>query len=100
MEITIELFATLTQYLPPGTKGKSGALTVQDGATVAQVLKDLGVPEEMPFTTLVNGHHTEPDQVLKPGDRLSAFPPLAGGCGESSIFPPFFAGQSPTLPAL
>lgn len=81
MEITIELFATLTRYLPTGTRGKSATLTVEDGATVAQVLKGLGIPEDMPFTTLVNGRHGEPDQVLKPGDRLSAFPPLAGGRG-------------------
>lgn len=81
MEITIELFATLTRYLPAGTSGKSTALTVEDSATVAQVMKDLGVPDDMPFTTLVNGCHSEPDQVLKPGDRLSAFPPLAGGRG-------------------
>lgn len=79
MEITVELFATLTRYLPAGTKGKSTTLTVQDGATVAQVMKSLGAPDDMPFTTLVNGRHSEADQVLRPGDRLSAFPPLAGG---------------------
>lgn len=79
MEITVELFATLVRYLPAGTRGKSTILTVEGGATVAQVLKGLGIPDDMPFTTLVNGRHSEPDQVLKPGDRLSAFPPLAGG---------------------
>ncbi len=81
MEITIELFATLTKYLPKGTRGKSTTLTVQDGATVAQVMEGLGLPGDMPFTTLVNGRHSEADQVLQPGDRLTAFPPLAGGLG-------------------
>lgn len=81
MEITVELFATLTQYLPTGTRGKSTTLTVQDGATVAEVMKGLGIPGDMPYTTLVNGRHSEADQVLQPGDRLSAFPPLAGGSG-------------------
>jgi molybdopterin converting factor small subunit len=81
MEITVELFATLTKYLPLGTKGKSTALTVLEGATVGEVVRGLGIPDDVPFTTLVNGRHSEPDEVLKPGDRLSAFPPLAGGRG-------------------
>lgn len=79
MEITVELFATLTRFLPAGTTGKSTTLRVAEGATVRQVLRGLGVPDEMPFTTLVNGRHSEADQVLRPGDRLTAFPPLAGG---------------------
>lgn len=79
MEITVELFATLTRFLPPGTAGKSATLRVPEEATVGQVLEGLGVPGDMPFTTLVNGRHSEADQVLRPGDRLTAFPPLAGG---------------------
>jgi molybdopterin converting factor small subunit len=54
---------------------------VLEGATVGEVVRGLGIPDDMPFTTLVNGRHSEPDEVLKPGDRLSAFPPLAGGRG-------------------
>lgn len=96
MEITIELFATLTRFLPPGTQGKRTMLCVPEGATVGQVLQRLGVPDDMPFTTLVNGRHSEADQVLRPGDRLTAFPPLAGGrqgAGAAAAY--FFLDRAP-----
>jgi len=98
VEITLELFATLTKYLPAGSTGKRSTLMVQGGTTVAQVMEGLGIPDDMPYVTLVNGRHTEADHVLQPGDRLSAFPPLAGGRGETRRRPLIFCWTGPRPP--
>ena len=51
-----------------------------DGHTrVQNILLRLKIPEEMPKIILVNGIHGKEDQVLKDGDVLSVFPPVAGG---------------------
>ena len=49
------------------------------GATVVDLLRALGIPDEMPRIVLVNGHDAGDEQPLASGDVVSAFPPLAGG---------------------
>ena len=46
---------------------------------IEDVMSNLKIPEEMPKIILVNGIHGKKDQVLKDGDVLSVFPPVAGG---------------------
>ena len=79
MEIEIQLFATLTAYLPPGADGRRVSLTVAEGITVAEVLDQLGVPLALTKLIFVNSVHGTPDTVLKAGTVLCVFPPLAGG---------------------
>ena len=52
---------------------------VSDDATVAQVLRLYGVPEDKPRIILVNGIHGALETVLTEGAVLSVFPPVAGG---------------------
>ncbi len=79
MKIEIALFATLSKYLPPGAQNRPAAIEVTDGATVRDVLNQLGVPAELPNILLVNGRQAPEGTVLKDGETLSVFPPLAGG---------------------
>ncbi|MFQ5897750.1 MAG: MoaD/ThiS family protein [Candidatus Methylomirabilia bacterium] len=79
MKIEVRLFATLAVYLPAGSERGGLILEVPDGSPVRQVVKSLGIPEELPAITLVNGLDADPDQGLRDGDVLSMFPPLAGG---------------------
>ena len=79
MEIQIRLFATLTKYLPPGADGRTARLTVPDGATVAQVLDQVGIPPGLSKLLMVDGVHRDRETVLEPGCVLSVFPPIAGG---------------------
>ncbi len=78
MQITIKLYAMLRSYLKDS---KNGVATIDcaDGATIAAVLSDLGVPEKMPKIMLVNGEQKEATDRLSGGDELSVFPPMAGG---------------------
>jgi molybdopterin converting factor small subunit len=79
MEIEVRLFATLRDYLPQGSSQFSCKLQVKSTDTVGDVLGKLKVPDETPKIILVNGIHSTLDSVLKPGDVLSVFPPVAGG---------------------
>ena len=79
MEIEVKLFATLRDYLPKGS-GRFSCWVEIDGHTrVQDILTKLNIPEEMPKIILINGVHGKKDQVLKEGDVLSIFPPVAGG---------------------
>ncbi len=79
MKIEVRLFSTLARHLPPGTDGRAANLSVPTGATVAQVLAQLGVPLELTKLTFVDSVHRDLDFVLSEGNTISVFPPIAGG---------------------
>lgn len=78
MRVELELFATFAAFLPPGQRGPL-ALEVTPGTSVRDLLGVLGIPEAMPRIVLVNGRDATLETRLAEGDRLSLFPPLAGG---------------------
>jgi len=79
MTVIVKLFATLARNLPPGAEGHSARVDLGAGVTVAQLLKHLEVPEGQAKLILVDGVHRSPDTVLRDGDTVSVFPPIAGG---------------------
>jgi len=84
MHITLKLFASLTDYLPPASKYTNIVeLDVADGATITQVTEPYQLPPKQVHLVLVNGHYIAPEQraakVLQEGDVLAIWPPIAGG---------------------
>ena len=79
MEVEVKLFATLRDYLPKGSDRCSCKMSVDGHTRIQDILSRLNIPEEMPKIILVNGVHGKNDQVLKEGDVVSIFPPVAGG---------------------
>jgi sulfur carrier protein ThiS len=84
MDITFKLFASLGDYLPSAVRpGNEMRLTVDDGATIAQVIEPFALPPKLVHLVLVNGKYIEPAQrashVLQPDDVLAVWPPIAGG---------------------
>jgi len=79
MEIEVKLFATLRDYLPKGSGRFSCRMEIDGQTRVQEILTKLNIPEEMPKIILINGVHGKKEQVLKEGDVLSIFPPVAGG---------------------
>ena len=79
MEIVVKLFATLRDYLPAGSDRFSCRMEVDGHTRVQDILERLNLPEDMPKIILVNGVHGKKEQVLREGDVLSIFPPVAGG---------------------
>ena len=79
MKIEVQLYATLSQYLPKGAQNRKAVMEFADRLTVGQVVEQLGIAREHPDMVLVNGVHAQDDAPLKDGDVLAVFPPLAGG---------------------
>ena len=79
MKVDVALYATLSRYLPPGSVQRKAAIAVRDGATAREIMLQLRIPQEYPNILQVNGQQANPDTVLKEGDTLAIFPPLAGG---------------------
>jgi molybdopterin synthase sulfur carrier subunit len=79
MEIEVKLFATLRDYLPKGSGRFSCKIEIDASTRIQDILSRLKIPEEIPKIILVNGVHRKKKQILKEGDVLSVFPPVAGG---------------------
>jgi sulfur carrier protein ThiS len=84
MQITLKLYASLTQHLPPEHRvGNLMALDAAPGATILQVIEPLQLPMKLVHLVLVNGVFVPPEQrgtkTLVEGDVLAIWPPIAGG---------------------
>lgn len=79
MKLHIHLYASLASHLPEKSDRNSCFLEVADGMTIRQLLEQLGIPENAPKILFRNGVHAELDEIMKDGDRVAVFPPIAGG---------------------
>jgi len=80
MKIELKLYASLGRYMPEALlERKQGYLEIGEGTTIKALLQSLNVPLETVKLIFVNGVHAKNDNVLKEGDRLGVFPPVAGG---------------------
>lgn len=77
MKVELRFFAGLRNYLPG--QQSTFAADLPESATVADVLRAFGIPEDKPRIVLVNGRHASLTHALAEGDTLSLFPPVAGG---------------------
>lgn len=80
MKIEVKLYASLGKYMPQEAVEKGqGSLEVGEGTTIKALLENLKVPLETVKLIFLNGIHAKDNEVLKDGDRLGVFPPVAGG---------------------
>jgi len=84
MNITLKLFASLTDYLPDASKYTNiVALDVPADTTIAQLVQKHRLPEKLVHLVLVNGSYIAPElrasKTLQEGDVLAIWPPIAGG---------------------
>ena len=83
MQINIEFYASLMQYLPPGKSRHRREVRVDDGLCLAALIEQYHIPEKMAHIVLVNGHFVNADQraerELIEGDVVAIWPPVAGG---------------------
>lgn len=83
MKIKLKLFATLSDHLPEGARANTVAIEVPDHSSPNAVLDRFQVPREMVHLVLINGVYISDAQreqpVLKTGDELAIWPPVAGG---------------------
>jgi len=80
IEVRLVLFADLRRLLPAGHDGRF-ALTVPDGATVADLVaaSGLGFRPNEELRIGINGDSATMDAVLHAGDEVVLFSPMEGG---------------------
>jgi sulfur carrier protein ThiS len=83
MQITIKLYAMLSEYLPPDAVHHVSHLDMPDTTSISNVIEHLHLPEELVHLVLVNGVYVPPSQhpttALKDTDTVAIWPPVAGG---------------------
>ena len=83
MRVVVKLFASLSGYLPAGSKRNQAAMSFAVEITPAMIIEQLGLPLKLVHLVLVNGvyipHPKRSTCQLKEGDELAIFPPVAGG---------------------
>ncbi len=80
---TVKLYASLGSYLPSGADKNAIRISLPGEATVTSTLERLQVPQERCHLVLVNGEFVPPSarasRVIRDGDTLAVWPPVAGG---------------------
>ncbi|MCB1802389.1 MAG: MoaD/ThiS family protein [Gammaproteobacteria bacterium] len=83
MQVHLELYASLMQYLPTQAQRHRVTLEIPAGSSAHDVLDRCAVPHEKAHLVLKNGvfmHQPERDApTLEQGDVIAVWPPVAGG---------------------
>lgn len=83
MQITLKCFAFLGHYLPPGASGNTAQLEIEEGKTIADLLRDLNIDEDSVELAILNDQFIEPgaraSRQLQAQDTLALWPEVAGG---------------------
>ena len=83
MKIVVKLFANLSDRLPADAQGNSVEVEVPEGTTANQIIERLRLPPKMVHLVLQNGLFLEPRErdlpVIREGDAIAFWPPIAGG---------------------
>ena len=83
MKITVKLFAMLRDKLPPESDGYAFEMEVEAGTVPQDIIDHLEISEQMAHLVMIDGVHQlrseHRTRVLKPGETVAIFPPVAGG---------------------
>jgi molybdopterin converting factor small subunit len=74
MKVKVKLFASLRTFGPD-----EQVLELPVQTTIDDVVQLLKIPGTIRLLRVVNGEHRPADHILKDGDDLALFPPIAGG---------------------
>ncbi|RYE93444.1 MAG: hypothetical protein EOO78_27090, partial [Oxalobacteraceae bacterium] len=73
MKITFKLYATLSDFLPPGQRHNAIEIEIDPAATIADLVERFRLPPGLVHLVLVNGVYVAPDQrmerTLAPGSQ-------------------------------
>lgn len=80
--IDLSLFGELREYMPPGAKGRRARVEVPDGLDAFGLIEHLGIPfeaDEGAIVVALNDEVVDLRAPIRDGDKVTIFPPLAGG---------------------
>ena len=75
--VHVRVHAGLDRFFPGA--GRVRKIEIADGATVGSLLRDHGVPEDLPLVVGLNRDLGSRESELKPGDLVELVPPMTGG---------------------
>ncbi|MFO7664304.1 MAG: MoaD/ThiS family protein [Chloroflexota bacterium] len=81
MDVEVRLYGALRRHRPADISGAPHlpfSLTLPTGATLDTLCQQLQIPDGF-INAAVNSEAVEISYPLKDGDRVSLFPPVAGG---------------------
>jgi molybdopterin converting factor small subunit len=73
MKVKVKLFASLRKFGPD-----EQVIELPENATIDDAIDSLNIPKTS-LLRILNGEHRPAKYILKDGDELALFPPLAGG---------------------
>ncbi len=82
MKITLKLFSSLSEYLPPEAEDNTVAASVADAMTAHELIDQYHLPRAEARVVMVNGEFLPAeacDLPLQDGDVMSVWPSLQGG---------------------
>jgi molybdopterin converting factor small subunit len=83
MNITLKLYAMLSDYLPPGAQNNQIKVELGEGAVVGALIERYNLPPKLTHLVLINGVYVAPEArsstALREGDTVAMWPPIAGG---------------------
>ena len=84
MRVHVRLFANLRDRFPSGARGQ-GDVDLDDGASLADLIEHLEIPDPQCQMVLVDGQQVlrkargRAERLLQDGETVSIFPPVSGG---------------------
>ncbi len=79
MIVLVKLYALLRDHHPGPNRSEPLPVELPDGATAADLVPALQLPEKLVRSVFINNAAAGLDTVLRDGDRINLFPPVSGG---------------------
>lgn len=79
MKVTAVCFGAMREFLPPGSSTNRAEVVLPEGATVGDLIDELGAPRRLVYALLVDGDHADLDRALVEGAEVTLMPPFTGG---------------------
>jgi len=80
MKVELRLYASLAKFSGHAQDAAAAVpVEVSAGSSIRQLLERLDVPIEKIKLVFRNGRRSDLDDIVKDGDRIGVFPPVAGG---------------------
>jgi molybdopterin converting factor small subunit len=79
MKVEVICYGAMRDYLPSDARDNPAVLDLGDGASIGELLDELGAPRRLAAYVLVNEEKADLGRVLLEGDAVTLMPPFTGG---------------------